>query len=150
VSETFSLFRAGCQPGASVGKLERFGGMQRDFSFNLQELNPQTSHLYRNSIGEHSRSVRSQNLDISAISLNVHLEWVSRYRRNNSLFSQSCEHSAACLEKPDNPSPIQCLPVLCLSITYFPCDKCISARLDAILSRPTSSLFLFSPSKRNA
>jgi hypothetical protein len=63
--------------------------MQRDFSFNLQELNPQTSHLYRNGIGEHSRSVRSQNLDISAISLNVHLEWVFGYGQNDSSFPQS-------------------------------------------------------------
>jgi hypothetical protein len=63
--------------------------MQRDFSFNLQELNPQTSHLYRKGIGEHSRSVRSQNLDISAISLNVHLEWVFGYGQNDSSFPQS-------------------------------------------------------------
>jgi hypothetical protein len=33
--------------------------------------------------------MRSQNMDISAISLNVRLEWVSGYRQNDSLFSQS-------------------------------------------------------------
>jgi hypothetical protein len=63
--------------------------MRKEFSFNLQELDLQTGHLYRNSKEGYSRSMRSQNLDISAISLNVHLEWVSGYRRDNSLFSQS-------------------------------------------------------------
>jgi hypothetical protein len=33
--------------------------------------------------------MRSQNMDISAISLNVRLEWVSGYRQNDNLFSQS-------------------------------------------------------------
>jgi hypothetical protein len=143
---------AGCQPRPSVGKLERFGGMQRDFSFNLQELNPQTSHLYRNGIGEYSRSVRSQNLDISAISLNVHLEWVFGYGQNDSSSPQSYVNILPLnySEGSNKLSPIQCLPVSCLSTTYVPYNKCISARLDAILSRPTSSLFLFSPSKRKA
>ena len=131
---------AGCQPRPSVGKLERHGRMQRDFRFTLQELKPQTSHLYRDSIGEYSRFVRSQNLDISAISLNVHLEWVSGYRQNNSLFSQS--YVSILL-------PIQCLLVSCFCITYFPCDKCIPARLHAVSSRSTSSLFLLLPSKCN-
>jgi hypothetical protein len=80
---------AGRQHRLSVGKLERFGGMQRVFRFTLQELNLQTSHLYRNGIGEHSRSMRSQDLNISAISLNVHLEWMFGYGRNDSSFSQS-------------------------------------------------------------
>jgi hypothetical protein len=77
------------QPRPRVGKLERFGGMRRDSSFILQELDLQTGHLYRDNIGVYSRSIRSQNLDISAISLNIHLEWVSVYRRNDSLFSRS-------------------------------------------------------------
>jgi hypothetical protein len=64
---------AGRQHRPSVGKLDRFGRMRRDFSFNLQELDLQTGHLYRNSKEGYSRSIRSQNLDISAISLNVHL-----------------------------------------------------------------------------
>jgi hypothetical protein len=45
-----------------------------DFIFILQELDVQADCQYRDSIGEYSRSMRSQNLDISAISLNVHLE----------------------------------------------------------------------------
>jgi hypothetical protein len=60
-----------------------------DFIFILQELHVQADRQYRDSIGEHSRSVRSQNLDISAISLNVHLEWVFGYGQNDSSFPQS-------------------------------------------------------------
>lgn len=63
--------------------------MQRVFRFTLQELNLQTSHLYRNGVGKYSRSVRLQNLDTSAISLNVYLEWVFGYGQNDSSFPQS-------------------------------------------------------------
>ena len=78
-----------------------------DSIFILQELNVQADRQYRDRVGKYSRSMRSQNLDISAISRNVHLEWVSGYRRNNSFFLKLCEDSAACLEKSNNASPIQ-------------------------------------------
>ena len=56
-----------------------------DSIFILQELNVQADRQYRDRVGKYSRSMRSQNLDIFAISRNVHLEWVSGYRRNSSL-----------------------------------------------------------------
>jgi hypothetical protein len=61
-----------------------------DFIFILQELDVQADCQYRDSIGEYSRSMRSQNLDISAISLNVHLEWMFGYGRMTAYFPKLC------------------------------------------------------------